>query len=48
MVLLILLAVLAGLGILAVRGRTADTRDQDYALGPVLAPRRRRAATQPN
>ena len=39
MALLIVLGFLALLGVAVLAGRTADTRDPEYSLGRVLAPR---------
>ena len=41
MALLILLAFFVVLGVAAVSGHVADTRDPDYSLGRLLAPRTR-------
>jgi hypothetical protein len=44
MVALVLVLLLVGVGVAASLGRTVDTRDSDYGLGPVTTRRRRRPA----
>ena len=39
MMILVFLLLLIGLGVAAYFGRTADSRDPEYSLGPLLAPR---------
>lgn len=45
---LVLVALLAAAGIASALGHTPDTRDVEYGVGPVLAPRRDARGTAAN